>query len=413
MFRTKNKLNNISLLGLLLFPIISFYFYRYVGFNEQILKAIFFTVVPITFLLVFQELIKTRKNSRYISLMKYIILLMLFSMIMAYLFWGQSLILSFRVTAKYLAVVYFFVLLYTKPNLKTIEKLIWFFCIVYLILWIVQMIKFPVVVFRMDKEEIEEAERGIRLFINGSGFLYLGFFMAISKFIETKQKKWILIFAGLFVIVILNLTRQTILFSFLVGLYYLLRNRKLLWLWMGLAVLLLTGINKAITIDNNSPIGKLIALTERQMENQLSGEEDIRILEYEYFLTKYSNNLITDILGNGVPHSESSYGKRDLKLKNEKKYFQSDVGYAQIFVYFGYIGLFLFMLVFYRVFKQKVPEKYMYAKLFLIYLFFVNIASGQILICLIELSLCLYILEYSHNLDVKQFYLKEKLLLCY
>ncbi len=384
--KTKSKLSFL----LIFVPFSSFLFYKYVGFNDQIIKAIYFVVIPLLFLLVFPKLMMSYRELLYAALVRNVIITIIISMIMAYLVWGQSLLLSYRTTAKWLALIYFFVLLYVKPDIKFIQKIIWFFCIFYVVLWIYQMIKWPEIIFT---QRLEEEGRGLRLFIPGQGFLYLGFFYAIAKFKETTRIVWALIFSALFVVVILLLTRQRIIFSFLIALFYLLHNNKRAYLWFGLAILLSFYVGKSIIVEKDSSIGKLIALSEDDATAQKEGDENIRITEYRYFITQYSPNILTDILGNGVTHSESAYGKMDEQLQKSKSIYSSDVGYAEIFIRFGCLGLLLYIIMFYRIIKQNVPQEFMYAKLFMIYVMFNLIASQPMLTYIIEVSICLYILE--------------------
>jgi hypothetical protein len=258
------------------------------------------------------------------------------------------------------------------------------------------MISIPEIIFNQDRE-IEET-RGIRIFINGIGFLYLGLFVCINKFVETKRFFWIFISGGLFIIIIFHLTRQAILFSFIIALYYLLRNSKQLWFYLSFMTVLLYGSN--MTFNKDSALVPLIEYTEKQIEAQQSGDEYVRISDYRYYFTEYSKNIITNIFGNGAPHKESAFGKREKQLQTSKSLYVSDVGYAQLFVWYGGLVLLLYLILFYRVVKQKVPAKYMYTKLFLIYVLFTGITSDSILKFTIEISMCLFILEY-YNLKEK------------
>ncbi|HCD2558789.1 TPA: hypothetical protein NBL01_005706, partial [Klebsiella pneumoniae] len=87
-----------------------------------------------------------------------------------------------------------------------------------------------------------------------------------------------------------------------------------------------------IKVNDDSIIGKMINLSTEQASSQSTGDKNIRLLEYEYFLTHYSKNIITDIFGNGVPHFTSSYGLKEINIREQFSYFMSDVGYAEIFV---------------------------------------------------------------------------------
>lgn len=387
------SLNTFSRFWIIFFPISSYLFYRFVGLNQQVCKALYFVAVPVTLVLVFSELIKVYKGRLYMGIVRSVFLLMILSMIMALFFWDQNLILSYRVTAAYLAILYFFFLTKTKPNLLFIEKIIWFFCVLYLILWVYGMLKAPSLVFGLETESGINDDRGIfRLSILGRGFVVLAFFMAISKFRSTKKKYWILIFSLLYFIIVLHVIRQVIAISFLLGFYYLLKKNKYIWFWLGIAICLsLFFVN--LNLDNNSVLGKLVNLTENQIDSNNEEDENIRIKEYEYYFTEYTENVFTSIFGNGVPHSESYFGKRELKLNSEMEYYSSDVGYAEIYTRFGLVGLFLYGLIFYRVIKQNVPKEYMYAKLFMIYLLIANISASWIFHDVIEVCICLFILE--------------------
>jgi hypothetical protein len=386
-------LNTFSRFWVIFFPIASYYFYRYVGFNQHISKAIYFVALPITFIYVFSELIKAYRGRLYMGIVRSIFLMMILSMIMSLFFWDQNLILSYRVTASYLAILYFFFLTKTKPNLVFMEKIIWFFCILYLILWVYGMLKAPDLVFGVETEFGINDSRGIfRLSLAGRGFLVVAFFIAISKFVETSKKYWIVIFSSLFLVIVMHVTRQVIAISFIVGLYYLLKKNKYLWLWLGLSVFLsITFIN--LKVDSNSIVGKLVTLSENQFEERNSGEENIRIEEYKYFFTQYNKNSWTILFGNGVPHSESAFGKTELQLNTGKDFYASDVGYAEIYIRFGLLGLLLYGLILYKVIRQDVPPKYMYAKLFMLYILITNITASWIFHDVIVISICLYILE--------------------
>lgn len=381
------------------FPISSFLFYNYVGFNNQICKAIYFFSVPITIFYSFPELRNKHRHTLYSNIIRNILFLTMFSMIMAYFFWGQDFMLSYRVTASYLAIVYFFYLMQVKPDLSFIEKLIWFYCIFYIMLWLYALIRAPNLTFGFEPEMGIDNSRGIfRLEIPGHAFVALGFFVALVKFVETKKIKWVVIFSILFIIIILHVTRQIIIFSFLVGLFYLLKEKKYLWIWLLTAYLFITFIC-SVTVAEESVIGKLYNVTQVQANQHNQGENDIRIREYQYFFTNYSKNIITDIFGNGVAHSESEFGKMENRIANNYDIYGGDVGYAEIFMRLGLVGLLCYGIIFYKAIKQKIPPKYMYAKLYIIYLIFANIAASWVFQDVIVICICLYILEVNKLME--------------
>jgi len=406
--KKSDDLNILSQFWIFFFPISSYFFYNYVGFNQQILSYIYITSLLITTFIVFPEIFKSQRNKIYSSLIRNIFLLMSFSMLMAYFFWGQSLDLSFKFTSSYLTIIFFFFLLKVKPNLDYIEKLIWLFTILYILIWLYSLMKAPVLTFGISNENGLDNERGIfRLHIPGRGFVILSFFMAINKFSETKKLKWLFIFILLFVIIVLHVTRQVIAFTFLFGLYYLIRNNKYLFLCLGFIGIISFGIIN-IKITDTSVIGKVISLSGDQIDDAKSGEENIRITEYKYFFFKYSKSFATKIFGNGVPHPKGNLGKMESNLNKNLSIYANDVGYGEIYIRFGLLGLVFYGLIFYRVIRQKIPEKYMFAKLFMLYLILANIAASWLFYDSIVICISLYILESCNNNQKKNILKKKK-----
>ncbi len=383
----------IKIFWLYLFPIASYFFYTYVGFNSNITKAVYFAVLPLTMLYSVNQLFSNLKGRRYAKLLRALIAIMMIASLNALLFQDQGLIYSYRVTAIYLAIIYFFYLLSVRPSFQYVERLIWTFSIIYIVLWLYGLKQAPILVFGQENENGLDETRGLfRLFIPGASILTLAFFLALNKYIVTKKKKWIFLFSCLFLILVLHVVRQVILFSFIVGCFYIAYNTK--WKWaIILGALLLYLFSNNIQFDDSSPIGKMLNITQEQATNQQSGGEDIRVTEYKYYFTEYSTNICTILFGNGVGHSETEFGKKDSKLANQQNLFANDVGYADIYTKFGIISLLIFALIFYKVFTQDVSSRHIYAKLYLTYLVLANIASSPILQDPITNSIALYVLE--------------------
>ncbi|WP_339865814.1 hypothetical protein [uncultured Algoriphagus sp.] len=384
------KVNNISHLFLIIFPVFSFSLYYYVGFNIQVAKAIYFGFVIISLLVVFPLFLK--KEYLYGNLILDLIILMIVTIIISFLFWGQGLLLGFRSTAPYLAIIYFFLLLKFSPNIKFVENLIWFFCIIYICFWLYGLFKAPELVFGLDEDKLTDSRGIFRLSIPGSGIVHLSFFLAVSRYVETRKIKWLYIFSLLFIVIFLHVIRQYIFFSFSVAIIYILFNTRYLWIGIVLSlVFLLVGFN--FNVDSDSVFGKLITLSEQQANDQNSGEENTRIQEYRFFFTEYDNNPLGILFGNGVSHSESSFGKYESRINEEYEFYLSDVGYAEIFIRFGLFGLFIYLFIFYRIINQNVPIKYKYAKLYLIFLILTNLLSSSVTYSVIMFSISLYVLE--------------------
>jgi hypothetical protein len=220
------------------FPLASFLFYEYAGFNLGLLYQLYYIALFTIIVLTFIGFKKRYYNSLYGKYVLGIIILIVFSILLCYSFWGQSPILGFRPAAPSLAIIYFLFLLKIQPSIKSVEIMICFFSVVYIAIWISAISNAPELTFGKGSEEGLSEDRGFfRTYIPGMGFLLLGFFMSVNKYVVTRNPIWIIVFVGLFIVIVLHLTRQIILFSFLVALPYLLRRSKhIVWILIGISV---------------------------------------------------------------------------------------------------------------------------------------------------------------------------------
>jgi len=190
----KSSLSTFSQFWMIFFPISSYFFYSYVGIDPSIEKAMYFVALPVTILLSFHGLYKSQ-SKKYAKFLLPIFGIMLLSMVNSSIFHGQSFLLSYKVTAKYMAIIYLFYLLTIKPNVKQIERLILILCITYIVLWLYGLYKVPQVVFGQDLDEVIDDSRGIfRLRMAGSTIVVLAFFMSINKYIISKKKSMVSFF---------------------------------------------------------------------------------------------------------------------------------------------------------------------------------------------------------------------------
>lgn len=386
---------------IIIYTVISFQFYLYAGFNNTIIKLPVFLTIPIMFVFCWKTFIN-HTNNKLFQLMKWIIISTVISIFSAYVFWGQSIILGYRAIATGLTLVFYFYLYKRKPSINSLETYIFIFGILYCVLWLYAMSKFPVPVFGFneDGEVKEDISRGmIRINFIGRISLIFAYFLSLNKYYVQKKKVYLVIAILFFLFIVMQVTRQLILWTALVTVIYVFqKNRKLLYLSIVFVISLFL-LGKTITFSQDSVIGTMITLTEEQMSNNQQGNEDIRVTEYRYFFTEWSRNIITDIIGNGLPHGSSSYGKYLTKLQEQQKLYLSDVGYGQIFVVTGWMGLFLYLMLFIKCCLIRMPEELMYAKMFMIFLLFANIAASwhakadcQIAMCISVYLMTIYAL---------------------
>ncbi|WP_159102793.1 hypothetical protein [Marinilabilia salmonicolor] len=146
---------------------------------------------------------------------------MLLSTFMAFVFNQQNIILGYRATMPYLALIYFFILKQAKVSYSFIEKVIWLYCIFYIFIWLYALSQAPDVLFQLDMSKDIRDNRGFfRLFIPGKEFIYGGLFLALNYYFVSRKFKWIIISSAIFLVIIMHVTRQTIFFAFIVSLFF-------------------------------------------------------------------------------------------------------------------------------------------------------------------------------------------------
>ena len=101
-----------------------------------------------------------------------------------------------------------------------------------------------------------------------------------------------------------------------------------------------------------------------QTSEQTSNSDDIRFLEYTYFLNEIFTNPIIFVLGTGVPHASSSLGDYYRHLE-QFNLFSSDIGL--IGTWFNY-GIFYVILFIWCMYKMCVKLRHLLPAYFKVYL---------------------------------------------
>ena len=359
-----------------IFPFFHYYGFQYQGFNSGIIKAAYLLLLLFMVFKIGNLFYYTGGKVYYFNLMRLILVSTIISMLMAFLFWGQDFFSSYKSTAPLLGVLYYFFLVKIKPTKVLVERLIVLYTIFFALAWVYGFFKSPEVVFGDPEAQVDDTRGMLRLRIPGIEAVVFFFFLFLNKFNVTR-KTYMLILAGLALILIfMQLTRQVLFWSSLIGVLYFLRNYKKLWGPLLLLMILFLASPIKINLGDDSILGSLVNLTEQQVEKQSKGESDVRLKAYNFFFTKFSKNVFTDLLGNGAPYPKSEYGNYYTKYANaQNSLYLSDVGYGHIFVIYGLFGLIVYCILFYRILFSPIPEYLLYVKLFFFYIVLVNIAS--------------------------------------
>jgi hypothetical protein len=292
---------------------------------------------------------------------KLISLSVLLSVFMAQYTWGQGLSNS-PTTIPYAIGFVFFLLLQQKIPIKTIERIVMIYGVIYIILFLYQFTHNSVVYFGRAQEF--KLDRGIvRVNFPGGGVFFLACFIAINRVTSlTNNYKYLYLLFALvgIVIIVLQVTRQEIVVLLMVYLLHFLRSVKLPY---KVAVIALFTIGGYLFIHSENSVSK--GLSEQQKEDASYGKDYIRILAADYYLTQFTPNDISKVLGNGFANDTSNYGKALIALGDRYGYFLTDVGIVEVYVSFGIFAILGYVLIFVKSFTIPVPKEYYYLKYYL------------------------------------------------
>lgn len=377
-----------------------FQFYGYYAIDNNIRKFTCMLLIPVLMILSCKQILMKEKDI-FFRIMRLMLFSWLFSMIMSLMFWNQPLMLSYRATASSLFFIIFFYFCKTRPTRKSLEKIIVIFGWLYIFLWLYSLSRAPEITFgwSSDGELSDDMSRGmVRINFTGRLSLIFAYFYYLNKSFTKNNVKYKIFAMVFFVFLILQLTRQLILWTGVVTIIYIFFKAKRLSIILTVLFASLYISSTTIEFSDDSVIGSMINVTNKQINGDLYEDEDPRLVEYQYFFTKWSKNVITDAFGNGVPHFDSDYGKYEERLRQNGIYL-SDVGYPSMFVLLGIFGLSLYLILYVKGMLQKLPKDLTYVQMFMGFLIPANIAASwykgadtQLATCI-----CVYIIYTYHK----------------
>lgn len=384
------------MLVLLLFTLASFRFYSYIGFSTQIMSALYYLAQVLMLFYCAKDVFKTSGNPIF-STMRMILIISWFSILPAWVFWNQGIVYGIIATT-FLSVftVFFFMWKHDFDDAE-LSKFVILLGLIYVVLWFYSLTNLPMMTFGVrnaDDTMLWNEERGmLRINFVGCTSLVLTYFLALNQTFNKKSLKWAVFAVFLFVMIVLQLTRQIIFCAGAVTLVYVFFKSKRLMAMLAGGFLALYLFSVSVSFDKNGVVGSMIELTKSQTKYRVN-KGDARIDEYPFFFSEASKNFITDIIGNGVSYSSTPYGKAYERMNN-KGFFLSDVGYASMFFYTGWIGLALYIFLFVYCLSRKVPPHLEFTLLFIAYLIIADIAAdwyakadGQV-----ALATCVYLIS--------------------
>jgi hypothetical protein len=297
------------------------------------------------------------------------------SIVVSYFTWSQPVIDGLKASVPLMLWIFVFYLLKIKIPIRTLENIVLIYGGIYLVLYIFQVANNDVVYFGWNTSF--STERGIkRIIFPGGGLFFLASFIALTRATEQKRNKlaWVSMAIPGIIIPVMQVTRQLIVASLFIYIIHLTRKLDLLKKTVVLLTFAALGV-----FFMNSDLSVAEGLKKAQKTTNVQGAEYIRVKAGTYFLTGFSPNLASKILGNGSPYREDSNIGKSLSVQSEKNdYYLSDLGIIAVYIMFGAIAVIAFAMIWVKSFAIAVPGEYLYVKYYLWFLLFTGLTSNNL-----------------------------------
>jgi len=374
----------ISLSFVVFFCLATIQFYRPVAIPANLLYYIYYaTFFGLVLLVLF--FYKSSYNNKFTGPLFLLLFALFLSCFSAAFSWNQGFLDSLKPVSFTMSYILFFLLLIFKLRIKDIEKIILVLGIFYIIIYFSAHILYPKEIFHvMDYG----SQRGFqRISVSGMSLLFILSFFSLNKYIDEHKFWWLILYFITLICIILTLTRTIIATSFILSALYILRKSSYL---KKILVVIIIGV--FVLLVSQLTVFKLMSQeSQKQSENW---SNYVRVRAADYFLFHFPPNAFAKVMGNGKPYKNNAYSNHVYHINMVYGYYVSDLGYIGIYVTYGIFSIIAFFTIFYRMARTQVPEKYMYAKYFLYFVFLTNIIvpsliSPDMILCIV---FALYIL---------------------
>ena len=298
---------------------------------------------------------------------------LVFNSLAAYFNLGQNpvkTILSFEFS--YFILLYF-VLHYLNLSRKYLENIIIVFALIYSFIFIVQYTVYPTVIFRSDRNTAVWSKQ---FEIMGNGFLMLGYFLVLNRYLLYQKLINIVLALFFFAVLFYSDFRTLIAGSAVVTAVMLLR---LFHRPQDIAKIVFVGL-LFLGVTQQSAISKVMTKMVTQTQSNLKeGKKYVRLVQTEFFFKKYPRNLSYFIVGGGKPSGPNLYKfNRSIFFGMNYNIVWVDIGLLGFYIVVGGVatlGLLLWVL---RGIFTKLPRDKIYLSSYFLYLLLVSFTNEEI-----------------------------------
>jgi len=314
------------------------------------------------------------------------------SMFTAYVAFNQNFAISFYAQRDIYFYMFYFTLHVLKVDKRDLQRIIILFGLLFFFLYLIQYFAFPTQLFDVGMRE----ERGtIRIYLEGSGYAMLSYFMCLHIYYSTNKVKYLLL-SIVFLIPIILFGARSGLFTLLMGTIAQLLFSKRLKSKVLIVFLVLVALVPTFYFFQ----GVFEGLARATETESAEGTDNVRILAAQYFLTQFIPNDFAYLSGIGAPSDRSPLGQMTTLLTKNYGFYLVDIGIIGNYVTYGvgFIAGIVWIVI--RYLSLGVRNDLIYLKYFFIFmvLLLLPIAAGFAFSPPIAIITCtLYLMDVSNH----------------
>lgn len=295
----------------------------------------------------------------FIRPVKYIIFSTFLAIIPCVLIWNQSLLESIVGIAPFSYFLLFLFLIQVNIKQEYIIKILLANAYLGLLLYTIQTFNSSTILFGYTEEF--KFDRGIvRILFPGEGFMFFALFYYLNKIGRRFEIKYVIALIPFLIMMFSQVTRIYILAFVLIAIYHFTIKSNVKFRFLGIIFFSMCYL---FFFNTDNKIVK--GLREATNQDSEKIEDYIRVLSADYYLTAFSNNYSTYILGNGAYYHSSSYGKKILSINENENYYLEDLGLLKGYILFGILFVIGYILIFIKSFTVKIPYNKLYLKYYI------------------------------------------------
>ena len=316
------------------------------------------------------------------KIMLFFMLFLLCSVISCYIyekqtFWLSITNLDFIAFFPFLS---YFYMIKKRNNQFTINDIEWNIKILYIIIFFLFMIQYIILPNKiMHLATFIEDEK--RFTIYGQIITLVAYFYYLNRYLITNKNKYLFLLIPELLIVFIQGFRSYIVVLIVVSILFLLnvgKLKKMIAFALIAPILILLIIQ--VPIVNNA----ISNMQNRQVEDNFSNEDYIRVRQFQYFTTEHFKSPVEYLFGSGFSNPRSSYGKNMLYLRGTT--YENQTGPIGGWRDWGLVGLswmiglpcflcILFCIL--KILQAKIPKQYLYLKYFYLFILFTSVTSVE------------------------------------